>query len=173
MNGVLAALDRSIDHPERSSNADRADRVNVFVIFDVDHDYDLFELLRRQSDSPACEFSVIDGSTGSCDSESARDRLLRRIHRVDQVIVICGEHTGESPQISSELVMARSEHKPYMLLWGRRGVMCTKPIGAASTDGMYSWTSQFLHAQIAFNLRGSATKTEAGSLRKPDRVAPA
>jgi hypothetical protein len=144
--------------------AAQAGRVAVFVIFDAEHDGDLYELLDVQCKSPGSGFSVIGGSKGSSRTEAVRVR--RRIREADQVIVICGEHAGASPQIDAELLIAGEEQKPYFLLWGRRGVMCTKPIGAKSAEGMYSWTRQFLHDQIDFNLRNRATDREAKRLRK-------
>ena len=40
--------------------------------------------------------------------------------------------------------MAQKEDKPYMLLWGRREQMCTKPAGARPADAIYSWTREIL-----------------------------
>jgi hypothetical protein len=154
---------------ERSASAAQEDRVGVFVIFDAEHDDDLYELLRVQSDSSGCGFSVTGGSKGSSVTEVGRERVRRRIREADQVIVICGEHAEASPQIHTELLIAQDEQKPYFLLWGRRGVMCTKPIGAKPTEGMYSWTRQFLHDQIAFNLRNRDTEIEANSMRRKPR----
>ena len=50
--------------------------------------------------------------------------------------------------MSAELRVAQQERTPYFLLWGRREIMCTKPIGAKPADGMYSWTRQILEEQI-------------------------
>jgi len=174
MNADRASPDRPIDCLERSANATQEVRVGVFVIFDVEHDGDLYELLRVQSDSPGCEFSVIGGSKGSSHTEAERESLRRRIREADQVIVICGEHAEESPPIHTELLIARDEQKPYFLLWGRRDVMCTKPIGAKRTEGMYGWTQQCLHEQIVLNLRSRDTDREAKSLRRkpPDTQMP-
>lgn len=147
--------------------SERAGRVDVFVIFDAEHDGDLYELLSTQSDSPGCRFSVIAGSSkGSSDDEDWQESARRRIRKADQVIVICGEHAESSPHIHSELLIARDERKPYFLLWGRRDAMCTKPIGAKPAEGMYRWTLQFLHDQIAFHLRNRRTEIEAESLRR-------
>ena len=169
MNADRALTDRPIDCLERSASAAREGRVGVFVIFDAEHDGDLYELLRVQSDSPGSRFSVIGGSKGSSDTEAGRESVRRWIREADLVIIICGEHAEASPHIHTELLIARNEQKPYFLLWGRRDVMCTKPIGAKSAEGMYGWTQQCLNDQIAFNLRGRDTEREAKSLRRKPR----
>jgi hypothetical protein len=161
-----ASPDRHVDCLQPPANVAKADQVGVFVIFDADRDGDLYELLREQSDNPSCEFSVIGGSKGSSDTEAGRESVRRWIGKADQVIVICGEHADASPHIHTELLIAQDEQKPYFLLWGRRGVMCTKPIGAKRDEGMYSWTLQFLHDRIAFNVHDHCTEMEARSLRR-------
>jgi hypothetical protein len=169
MNMDRASPDLPIDCLEQSTSVTQEGRVDAFVIFDSGHDGDLYELLRVQSDSPGCRFSVIGGSRGSSDTEAGQERVRRQIREADQVIVICGEHSEDSPQIHTELLIARDTQTPYFLLWGRRGVMCTKPNGAERTDGMYSWTGQFLNDQIAFNLRNRSTEMEARGLRRKPR----
>jgi len=67
--------------------------------------------------------------------------------------VICGEHTDDSRRVSAELKIAQEEHKPYVLLWGRREKMCKKPQGARAIDGMYGWTAGVLERQLADGLR--------------------
>jgi hypothetical protein len=169
MNADRASPDRPIDCLEHFASAAQEGPVGVFVIFDTEHDGDLYELLRVQSDSPGCEFSVRGGSKRSSGTEAGLESVRRRIGKADQVIVICGEHAEASPQIHTELLIAQDEQKPYFLLWGRRGVMCTKPIGAKPAEGMYSWTRQFLHDQIDFNLRSLGTHREAERLRRKPR----
>jgi hypothetical protein len=147
----------------------KAGRVRIFVIFDTEHDADLYALLRAQSRSPGCGFSVMGGSEGSSHTEVGRARVRRQIREADQALVICGEHTEASPDIHAELLIAIDEEKPHCLLWGRREVMCTKPLGATRAEGMYSWTRQILHDQISFNLRQSSTDSEVRSLRRVAR----
>lgn len=148
--------------------ASKEGRVGVFAIFDAENDGDLYQRLYAQSDHPGCGFRVISGSER--DTEAGRERVRRRIRDADQVIVICGEHAEASPRIHAELLIARDEKKPYFLLWGRRGVMCTKPVGAKPSEGMYSWTQQFLHDQLAINRRRGGTNAEARSLAKESRT---
>ena len=57
--------------------------------------------------------------------------------------------------VSLELAIAQEEEKPYMLLWGRRDKMCTKPDGARKLDAMYSWTRETLETQISATIRDS------------------
>ncbi len=76
-----------------------------------------------------------------------------RITAADEVVVICGEHTDDSPRVSAELKIAQEERKPYVLLWGRREKMCKKPQSARGMDGIYGWTAGVLERQLADGLR--------------------
>ena len=163
------SADRLLECLERPAGSSRELAVRIFVIFDTEHDGDLYALLRAQSNSLDCGFSVMGGSEVSRGTEAGRARVRDQIRAADQTIVICGEHTETSPNIHAELLIVIEEEKPYFLLWGRRGVMCTKPIGEARVEGMYSWTGQILHDQIAFNLRRSTTEAKARSLRRVTR----
>jgi hypothetical protein len=163
------SADRLLECLERPAGSSRELAVRIFVIFDTEHDGDLYALLRAQSNSLDCGFSVMGGSEVSRGTEAARARVRDQIREADQAIVICGEHTEASPDVHAEFLIAIEEETPYFLLWGRRGVMCTKPIGATRVEGMYSWTGQILHDQIAFNLRRSNTEAKARSLRRVTR----
>ena len=52
------------------------------------------------------------------------------------------------------------------MLWGRREVMCAKPVGAKPAEGMYSWTRQILQDQIAFAARKLQSDAAADALRE-------
>jgi hypothetical protein len=158
--------DRLLEGLDPSAGSSSEAGVRIFVIFDTEHDGDLYALLRAQSDGPGCGFSVIGGSEASRGSEAGRARLRDQIRAADQTIVICTENTEASPDIHAEFLIVTEEEKPYFLLWGRRGVMCTKPIGATAAEGIYGWTGQILHDQIAFNLRRSSTEAKARSMRR-------
>jgi len=165
MNSGKSSRERSRSELETAGGSKQG-RVRIFAIFDVEHDGDLYELLDAQSGRPGSGFEVVGGSQTSQDTDAWRASVRRRIRNSDQVIVICGEHTDESPRIHAELLIARDEEKSYFLLWGRREIMCTKPIGAEAAEGMYSWTPQFLHDQILFHRRKAARDAAARSLRK-------
>ena len=79
--------------------------------------------------------------------------LRRNMRQVDEVIVICGEHTADCERMSAELRVAREENKPALLLWGRRERMCSMPSGAQRSACMYSWTWEVLVYQVAQTLR--------------------
>jgi hypothetical protein len=140
--------------------------IHVFVSYDVEHDEPLYDLLLAQSRTPSSGFAVSGGSERSTGTDLGRERVRRRIREADQVIVICGEHTGASTRVCSELRIAQEEGRPYFLLWGRREIMCTKPIGARPSDGMYGWTRQTLQDQIALTLRKAAADAVAESVRR-------
>ena len=91
--------------------------------------------------------------------------MRRRIRNADQVIFICSENTESSASMSTELRIAQQEQTPYFLLWGRREIMCTKPVGAKSAEGMYMWSPQVLQDQIAIASRSTQTGEIAQTLR--------
>ena len=93
-------------------------------------------------------------------------RVRHRISEVDEVIVICGEHTAASLNVSAEVRIAQEEQTPYFLLWGRREIMCTKPSGSKSADDMYSWTSEILQNQIRVTLRDAQPREIPAHLKR-------
>jgi hypothetical protein len=144
-------------------------KVNIFVSFDVDHDADLYDLLLEQSANTSLGFEVSGRSKASALKEPEGAGLRRRICEADQVIVICGEHTDASKGVFAELLIAQEERKPYFLLWGRPGSMCTKPAGAKSSEGMYSWTSQILRDQITLTTRNVHWERTANRMKRPGK----
>ena len=138
-------------------------QTQVFVSFDVERDGELFEELRTQSSSSG--FAVSGGSERQLATDVSSEKVRRRIRNADQVIFICSEHTEASANMSAELRIAQQEQTPYFLLWGRREIMCTKPLGAKTAEGMYSWTRQVLQDQIAITSRSNHTDAIAESLR--------
>ena len=134
-------------------------KVRVFVSFDIEHDGELYERLLAQSRTPSSGFAVSGGSARSTATDGWSEGLRRRIREADQMIVICGAHTESSARVHAELRIAQEERTPYFLLWGRREIMCTKPIGAKSAEGMYSWTRQNLRDQITVASRKAADST--------------
>lgn len=127
--------------------------VRVFMSFDPVHDEDLKVRLLDEAAKSCSGFEVLACSEVAEMTEAWNARVRRRIGASDEVIVICGEHTQDSVQVAVEIGIAQEEQKPYFLLWGRREAMCTKPIGAKSAEGMYSWTTSIVRDQIAMTLR--------------------
>ena len=125
----------------------------VYVSFDLEHDRDLHDRLHAQS--RRSDFAIAGKSETAEIGEAWAARVRGRISGCDEVVVICGEHTDESPSVSAELEIARQEKKPYVLLWGRRERMCKKPRSARIDDGMYLWTPAMLEHQLAYALRRS------------------
>lgn len=123
--------------------------VRVFLSFDVDHDVDLRNTLCDQSHRGGSGFTVSSNSETGDVTDRWSDAARRRIRDADQVIVICGEHTDQSVRVASELRIAEEEKRPHFLLWGRRELMCTMPVGAKRSGCMYSWNWETLLQQIA------------------------
>jgi hypothetical protein len=126
--------------------------VRIYVSFDPEHDEDLRDQLAEQARGPA-PFAIASRSEAGDLNDDWKERARRRIARSDEVVVICGEHTHESPQVSAELAIAQAEEKPYVLLWGRRESMCKKPKGARADDGIYSWAPGVLEQQVTEGMR--------------------
>jgi hypothetical protein len=141
-------------------------KTQVFVSFDLENDGELYERLREDSRTSNSSFTVSSGSRRSPVLDACSESARRRIREADQMIVICGEHTKTSMRVGAELLAARQENTPYFLLWGRREAMCTKPIGARSDDGMYSWTKRIVEDRIAAILRKARADAAASTLRR-------
>lgn len=125
-------------------------RTRIFLSFDPENDADLAALLRTQASRPGSSFEIAAQARGGSSSEAA---VRSEIESADQVVVICGAHTHESIKVASDLGIAQAVSTPYLLLWGRREVMCKKPVGARPDDVMYSWTREILEDRIAWILR--------------------
>jgi len=138
-------------------------QTKIFVSFDIEHDRELFEELRSQSSSSG--FAVSGCSERHTATDVWNERARQRIHKADQVIFICSEHTEASASMSTEIRIAQQEKTPYFLLWGRREIMCTKPVGAKSAEGMYMWSPQVLQDQIAIASRSTQSGEIAQTLR--------
>jgi hypothetical protein len=141
--------------------------VRVFLSFDVLHDRDLGDRLVEESRKPASGFEVSARSESTGMMSRLDERMRRRIMEADEVIVICGEHTEDSPQVSAEIRIAQEEQKPYFLLWGRRELMCTRPVGAKPNDSMYSWTWDILRDQITTTLRNAQPREVPEECKRP------
>jgi hypothetical protein len=120
----------------------------VFISFDYDHDSNLKDLLVGQSKHPDTPFELADWSIKEPQTGDWKEKARKRIKVVDQMIVLCGQHTDTATGVSAEIRLAREESKPYFLLKGYRDATCKWPV-AASTDKMYNWTWDNLKALIA------------------------
>ena len=145
--------------------------MRVFVSFDERYDRDLYDLFVEQSSRPGSSFEIVRDASSAMRTKGWSEHPRSSISAADEVIVLCGEHTDESLRVSAELEIAREEEKPYLLVWGRRDVMCTKPDSARPTDGMYSWTRNILEQQTAATLRAATPRVIPEAYkRRPDRA---
>ena len=148
-----------------------ANRFQVFVSFDGEHDRDLYERLLRQSRAVGSPFDVLYSSDCTGDAADASDSVRASIEAADHAIFICGVHTGKLPRMTAELRLVHEEGTPYALLWGRREAMCKKPTGAISKIGIYSWTREILHDLIVNGRRRARADAErSAALRKRVRA---
>lgn len=121
----------------------------VFTAFDYDHDEGLKNLLMGQSKHGDTPFEMHDWSVKDPYPGNWKEKVRTRIRSVDQVIVLCGEHTNTATGVAAELTIAKEEEKPYFLLWGYADKTCTKPSSAYPGDQIYRWTWDNLKALIA------------------------
>jgi hypothetical protein len=147
-------------------------KIRVFASFDIEHDRDLYEQLLAQSQQPGSGFEITACSAMRSRSDLWDDALRAALGRVDEVIVLCGLHSGESMRMSAELNAAREVNLPYFLLWGRRELMCAKPGAAKNDDGMYSWTPQILADQVLVTMRRAGWSEALAPMRRAPLVRP-
>lgn len=115
-------------------------KVRVFISFDYDHDVDLKNLLVGQAKNEDSPFEITDMSVKEELTGDWKEKVRQRIKKVDQVIVICGEHTNTASGVAAELKITQEEGKSYFLLWGRSDKICVKPKTAKDSDKIYKWT---------------------------------
>lgn len=120
----------------------------VFISFDFDHDEDLRNLLVGQSKNPDSPFELADWSVKEHMTGDWKAKVRTRIKSVDQVLVICGQHTHTAAGVAIELSITKEEKKPYFLLWGRNGKTCTKPTSADASEKIYEWSWETLKKLI-------------------------
>lgn len=112
----------------------------AFIAFDYDYDEFLRTALVGQSKHPDTDFEIADWSVKVPFTGDWEKKVRDRIRRIDQMIVICGEHTHVAKGVATEVEIAQYEEKPYFLLWGYKDKQCYKPTTALSTDKIYEWT---------------------------------
>lgn len=144
---------------QAQSPAPNSRKVRVFVSFDPKHDEHLCTKLREQAQLADSGFEIVGSTEHLIEAGLCDDTRRKQIGEADQFIVICGEHTEASGNVFAELRIAREERTPHFLLWGERELMCTKPMGADPTEGIYSWTPQILRERLAYTRRTAISKS--------------
>lgn len=121
----------------------------VFISFDYDHDEDLRTMLVGQSKHSDTPFEIADWSLKNPLTGDWKEKVRTRIRSVEQVAVICGQHTHQATGVAAEVKIAQEEKKPYFLLKGRSTVDCYKPTTALASDKLYAWTWDNLEKLVA------------------------
>lgn len=138
-------------------------RLRVYVCFDPRHDGDLLARLTHDSRRPDSPFEIV-GSTGHyAETQGWEDEFRRGLEAVDEVVVICSEHSATADAVNAELRIVRAAEKPYFLLLGRRDVACTRPDAAHSADPHYTWIWDNLKIQIGVTPRRAALRAANGN----------
>lgn len=127
---------------------EKTGKTKVFVSFDYENDADLKNLLAGQAKLKDSPFEIEDWSVKEHLEGDWKEKVKRKMKRVDQVAVICGEHTHTAIGVSAEIKIAKEISVPYYLLKGRANKTCTKPKAAASSDRLYKWTWDNLKSLI-------------------------
>jgi hypothetical protein len=147
-------------------------KLRVFVSYDAEHDTDLLDLLLGQAGESTAGFEIMGRSEARSANDLWDESLHRMIRESDLLIAICGEHCADSGRMGAELRIAQEEQRPYLLLWGRRDPMCTKPSTALPSDSMYSWTPLILADQIRMLQRTAATTARTAAKLAERAAAP-
>ena len=111
--------------------------MNVFVSSNRER-RELYELLLAQSRSRA-PFRGVGRLRALNRHGNGSERVRRRIREADQVSS-SAESTRDATRMSASLLTPRRTNT-LLLLWGRRDIMCTKPIGP-SRGGMSAGQGQ-------------------------------
>lgn len=122
--------------------------VRVYGCFDVRHDGDLLARLAKDSRNLDSPFEVTGWSACHAESTDWEAGFRIALASVDEVVVLCGEHTDTAEEMGAELRIVQELVKPYFLLWGRRGTECTKPPTAKHADSFYAWIWDIVKSQI-------------------------
>lgn len=123
----------------------------VFVSFDYDHDEDIKVLFCGQAKHSDTPFEIRDMSVKQHLLGDWKEKVRQKIRNVDQVVVLCGQHTHAASGVAAELKIAQEERKPYFLIKGYADKQCTWPQGVKDTDKMYRWTWE----NVGLLLRGN------------------
>lgn len=123
----------------------------IFVSFDFDHDEGLKNLFVGQAKHDDTPFDVTDMSVKEALQGDWKEKVRQRIKKVEQVVVLCGEHTDTANGVAAEVKIAQEERKPYFLLAGYADKRCRRPTTALATDGMYVWTWSIVAALLKGN----------------------
>ena len=111
--------------------------VHVFLSFDLDHDNDCRQRFVDEIGPESGHFVVDDWSIREV-AVDWEEKARKRIANVDLMLIICGEHTDEAPNVNRELAFARAVGTPYLLLDGRPGAS-KKPAAALERDRLLEW----------------------------------
>lgn len=145
---------RRFPQEEAEQEARTVPDVRIFLSFDRTHDLDLYERFVTDSHLPASGFEIVDHS----EARTGEAELRRRMESADHLIVLCGEHTDECERVAREMLFARDAELPCLMLWGRRELMCKRPMDSRRDDTMYTWNSGVVREQLAAARRSSATR---------------
>ncbi len=115
-------------------------KTKIFVSFDFDHDEALKNLFCGQAEHDDTPFEVTDMSIKQALAGDWKEKVRQKIKKVEQIVVICGQYTGNATGVAAEVKIAQEEEKPYFLLSGYADKTCQRPSTALSSDKMYNWT---------------------------------
>lgn len=140
------------------------DELRVFVSYDRESDGDLYDLLTDQLLAKRSSFRISAHSLAQPPTDYLDEALREAIRGADELVVLCGEKSDASLRMATELRIAQEEQRPYVLVWGRRELMCTMPTSVRPADGMYSWTWEILQTQVqtAHRIARAARRADGG-----------
>jgi hypothetical protein len=142
-----------------------AAKIRVFTSFDYDHDEAPRHLLVgrfKHSDSP---LEMLGWSVKDPFPVDWKAHVRTKIRGVDQVLVLCGEYTHLATGVAAEVIIAREERKPYLLLAGYPDRYCSRPTSVLPGDKVYKWTWDNLQALIGNERSRAAEQVERPFLK--------
>jgi len=96
-------------------------RKRVFISFDYEHDSDLKNLLVGQAKKEDSPFEISDWSVKEELSGNWKEKVRRKIRKVDIIIVICGVYTNIASGVNAEVKIAQEEGKTLFFTLGKVG----------------------------------------------------
>lgn len=117
----------------------RVTKQPVFVVFDRDNRA-VRDSLQAQARAYDCPFLVLERPAAApAAAAPSPEELRQQMAASCCVLVLCTEETSGSPQIASELALARELGKPYILLRGTCKSSPTLPSSARPGERIWAF----------------------------------
>jgi hypothetical protein len=120
----------------------------VFISFDYDYDSGAKHMLAGQAKLPDSPFDFVDASVKEHLTGDWKEKVRKKMQRVDLVLVLCGERTDKAVGVTAEVKIAKECDKRVIYIGAYSDKKCVLPDGAGWFDTMHGWTWDNLKKQI-------------------------